>query len=238
MKKAIVIGASSGIGRELSKILSKEGYIVGLVSRRIGLLHELGDSLEGEYIVRRIDITDPEVSMNFLTELIEEMGGVDLVVISSGVGNINENLDWELENESIATNVVGFSAMANVAIKHFMQQKSGHLVGISSVAALRGGKAAPAYNASKAYLSNYLEGLRQKITGLDGSITITEIRPGFVDTAMAKGDGVFWVSSVEKAAKQIYSAIVSKKSCVYVTHRWLLVGWLLKILPEAIYKRL
>jgi len=238
MKKAIVIGASSGIGRELSRILSEEGFIVGLVSRRLILLSELEDSLAGKIFVKKIDITNPEVSMTALTELIKEMGQVELVVISSGVGNINEQLDWELENETIATNVVGFSAMANVAIRHFIQQGSGHLVGISSVAALRGGKEAPAYNASKAYLSNYLEGLRQKVTGLGDSIIITEIRAGFVDTAMAKGDGLFWVSSVEKAARQIYSAIVTKKSCVYVTRRWRLVGWLLNMLPGSIYKRL
>lgn len=238
MKKAIVIGASSGIGKELSKILSVEGYTVGLASRRLGLLREQENSLMGKIFIKQIDITDAKESMNALDELIQEMGHVDLIVISSGVGNINESLDWELENESIVTNVSGFSAMANVAIRHFYNQGSGHLVGISSIAALRGGKNSPAYNASKAYVSNYLEGLRQKVAPFGGSIVVTEIRPGFVDTAMAKGDGLFWVSPVEKAAKQIYLAIVAKKSCVYVTRRWQMIGWLLKLLPNSIYSQL
>jgi len=91
------------------------------------------------------------------------MGGVDLVVISAGTGHLNDGLDWDLENEAIKTNVTGFAVMANVAMKHFVKRGSGHLVGISSIAALRGGRQAPAYNASKAFESNYLEGLRQKV---------------------------------------------------------------------------
>lgn len=238
MKKAIIIGASSGIGKELSRILSENGFAVGIAARRLDLLIELRDLLPGNTVAKQLDVTNPASAMNSFTELIREMDGVDLVVISSGVGEINSQLDWQLESECIATNVVGFSAIANVAIKHFLKEKSGHFVGISSVAALRGGKNAPAYNASKAFVSNYLEGLRQKVTEKGHPITITEIRSGFVDTRMAKGEGLFWVAPVEKAAQQIYQAIGKKKSCVYVTRRWKLIGWLLKLLPDTIYNRL
>ncbi len=148
--------------------------------------------------------------MSAFSELIAEMGGVDLVVFSSGTGDLNKQLDWSLESESITTNVIGFTAIVNVAIKYFLKQKSGHFVGISSLAALRGGKHSPAYNASKAYISNYLEGLRQKISKFSYPITITDIKPGFVDTRMAKGDGLFWVAPAKKAAQQIYQAIVKK----------------------------
>lgn len=238
MKKAVVIGASSGIGKELARRLSREGYSLGLASRRLNLLRELESTLAGEVFVRQMDISDIEGSMATLVKLLEEMGSVDLIVISSGIGNINESLDWEVEHQSIQTNVCGFSAIANVAVKHFVSQGTGHLVGISSVAALRGGKHAPAYNASKAYVSNYLEGLRNKLMSSNGAISVTEIRPGFVDTAMAKGDGLFWVSTVEKAVDQIYSAIVAKKACVYVTRRWRMIGWILQFLPNSLYHRL
>jgi short-subunit dehydrogenase len=151
MKKAIVIGASSGIGRELSKILQKNQYAVGVMARRVHLLEELADN---HVLVEQIDVSEVDSAKNKLKNLIEKMGGVDLVVISAGTGHLNDELDWTLENEVIKTNVTGFTAMANVAIKHFIEKGSGHLVGISSIAALRGGRHAPAYNASKAYESN------------------------------------------------------------------------------------
>lgn len=109
---------------------------------------------------------------------------------------------------------------------------------LTSVAGLRGNKAAPAYNASKSYQINYLEGLRQKAVKLKMDIVVTEIRPGFVDTAMAQGPGLFWVASVEKATEQIWSAIQQKKRVTYVSKRWRLIGGLLKSLPRAIYSRM
>jgi len=119
------------------------------------------------------------------------MGGADLVVISSGIGHLNPSLSWEPEKETADVKVTGFMAMANAAMGHFLEKSSGHLVGISSIAALRGDGDAPAYNSSKAFVSNYLEGLRKKVTKSDASIAITDIQPGFVNTAMAKGEGLF-----------------------------------------------
>jgi len=238
MKKAIVIGGSSGIGRELAKILSENGYIVGIMARRVQLLEELRKDVEGILFVQKIDVANVEVAMETLNEFLKEMGGVDLIVISAGTGDINDSLSWHIENETIKTNVNGFAALINVIMHHFTEKGSGHLVGISSVAALRGGRESPAYNASKAFESNYLEGLRQKVKKSGLPITITDIKPGFVNTAMAKGDGIFWVAEPGKAARQIYHAIKSKKRSVYITRRWLMVAWLIKLLPGFIYDRL
>ena len=187
MKKAIVIGASSGIGRELCKILCRNQYAVGVMARRVHLLDELRNEMGNDVLVGRIDVSDPDAAMDALTKLLEQMGGVELIVISAGTGHLNADLDWSRENEAIKTNVTGFAAVANIAVKHFIANGSGHLVGISSIAALRGGREAPAYNASKAFESNYLEGLRQKVRKLGLPITITDIKPGFVKTAMAQG---------------------------------------------------
>lgn len=238
MNKAIVIGASSGIGRELSKILARNQYTVGVMARRVHLLDELRNEMGNDVLVERIDVTDADAAQEALTRFIEKMGGVDLLVISAGTGHLNPELNWTLENDAIKINVTGFAAVANVAVKHFMGKGSGHLVGISSIAALRGGRESPAYNASKAFESNYLEGLRQKIRKLSLPITITDIRPGFVKTAMAKGDGIFWAADAAKAALQIYDAIKRRKSSTYITRRWRLVAWLLKLLPGSIYERL
>lgn len=237
-KKTIIIGATSGIGKELAKVLSQNNYIVGLAGRRTHLLDELKEGLPNNSSIKYIDVAKSDEAMNQLNDLISEMGDVDLIVISSGVGFINNDLHWSNERETIDVNVSGFTAMANVAMHHFLLKGSGHLVGISSIAALRGNCDAPAYNASKAFVSNYMEGLRKKVTKLGLSITVTDIQPGFVDTAMAKGDGLFWVASPQKAAQQIYNAIESKKKHAYITKRWRLIGWLMKVMPEFIYNRI
>ncbi len=238
MKRAIIIGASSGIGAELAKIMSADGWAVGLTGRRKELLDDLCKGLSGECFPRHMDVSEPEEAMKVLTGLIREMGGMDLIVISAGMGHLNDELDFAKEAETIDVNVTGFTAMTNTAMNYFIKKGGGHLVAISSIAALRGEGTAPAYNASKAFVSNYVQGMRQKAVKLGLPITVTDIQPGFVDTDMAKGEGLFWVQSPQKAAKQIYKAIKKKKKHAYITKRWRLLAWLIKWLPDFIYNRM
>ena len=238
MKRAIIIGASSGIGRELAVILAQNGFSVGLAGRRLHLLDELKNRLPGPACSKQMDIADHAAAMQRLEDLIEEMGGLDLIVISAGIGFINPDLNWLEEKQTIDVNVAGFAAVANVAFRHFVRAGRGHLVGISSIAAIRGSREAPAYNASKAFMSNYLEGLRNRAIKADLPIVVTDVQPGFVDTNMAKGEGLFWVAPPQKAARQIYEAIQRKARRAYVTKRWGLIAWLLKVLPDALYARL
>ena len=120
----------------------------------------------------------------------------------------------------------------------FEQQGHGHLVAITSVGGLRGEPMAPAYSASKAYQINYMEALRKKAFKNGGHIIVTDIRPGLVDTSMAKGEGLFWVMPVEKVASQIIEAICKKKSKAYVTRRWHILAIINKNLPFFLYKRI
>lgn len=230
MKKAIIVGASSGIGKELAVILSKNNYSIGLVGRRVNLLNDIQNSINTKSFVKYMDISKPIEAMDKLNELIIEMDGVDLIVIAAGVGYINPDLNYDMENETIDVNVKGFTAIVNEALKFFMKNGTGHLVGISSVAAITGNDVAPAYNASKAYVSNYLNGIRKKVGKSGLNITITEIQPGFVDTVMAKGNGIFWMSSPVVASSQIFKAIKNRKNHAYVTRRWRIIAWLLKLL--------
>lgn len=238
MQSAVIIGATSGIGRELARILSENNYVVGITGRRTHLLSELQNELPNKSFIKHIDVSIPDKAMSQLKELISGMGGVDLCIISSGVGFISPELQWSLEKEVIDVNVSGFAAMANVAMNHFFQRGSGHLVAISSVAAIRGDGDSPSYNASKAFISNYMEGLRKRTIKLKLPIVVTDIQPGFVATAMAKGDGLFWVAPPQKAALQIFNAIKKKKRHAYITRRWRLIGWLLKVMPGFIYDRI
>ncbi len=236
MKKGIVIGATSGIGKQLAIIMSKDEYEIGVTGRRIELLESLKEELPNKSYIRQMDIVDTKKTIDDLNSLISEMGNVDLIIVSAGIGYENEDLKWDLEKKTIDTNVSGVTAVVNCAMQYFMNRKSGHLVVISSLAGIRGSAICPAYNASKAYISNYLEGLRGKIKRAHLSITITDIKPGLVDTAMAKGEGVFWVMPVEKVSKQIYKAIKKKKIEAVVTKRWRIIGFILKIIPKSFYK--
>lgn len=238
MKKAIVIGATSGIGKEIAKLLVKDGYKVGITGRRNGLLNDLKNESPNSFFAKPFDVTNTKDAIEKLEELTTEIGGIDLLIISSGMGDINESLAFEIEKRTIETNVFGFTCIADWAFNYFEKQKSGHLVAITSIGGLRGSRQAPAYNATKAYQINYLEGLSQKAKKLNQAIFITDVRPGLVATAMAKGEGLFWVMPVEKTAKQIYKAIVGKKKIAYVTKRWRLIAILLKLLPRQIYDRL
>jgi short-subunit dehydrogenase len=238
MKAAIVIGASSGIGRALAKILGSNGYAVGLAGRRLKLLSDLQSELPSPSYIKTLDVSNPAEAIALLRELIAEMKNVDLFVISAGTGFVNPDLSWEWEKRTIDVNVSGFAAVANVAAEHLQARGSGHIVGISSLAAIRGGGESPAYNASKAFVSNYLEGLRHRFGKRKLPIVVTDVQPGFVDTAMAKGDGLFWVASPSMVAQQIFEAIQKRKKHIYVTKRWRVVAWLLKAMPDWIYNRL
>jgi short-subunit dehydrogenase len=238
MKKAVIIGASSGIGRSLAKILSQNGYTVGITARRIELLKELQNELASPTFVRQMDLTKPEEAIDILKGLIREMNGMDIIVINSGVGYTNPRLEWKLEKATIDVNVSGFTAMACAAYEHFRNQKHGHIVGISSIAALTGSSLVPAYNASKAFVSNFLLGIRKNVMRKKLNITVTDIKPGFVDTPMTEeNQGMFWVASSGKAAEQIYHAIKYRKQHAYITRRWRLIGWLFKIIPDKIITR-
>lgn len=237
MKKAIIVGATSGIGNGVAKRLVDKDYIVGITGRRRKLLEKLQSEKPDSYFIKSFDVTDTQGVVEKLNELKAELGGLDLLILSSGTGDLNNDLNFEIEERTINTNVLGFTCVTSWAFNLFEKQKYGHLVAISSVGGIRGSRQAPSYNATKAYQINYLEGLRQKATKLKQPIFVTDIRPGFVDTAMAKGEGQFWVATVEKASRQIVDAIIAKKKIAYVSKRWRLIGTILKWIPRQVYEK-
>lgn len=238
MKKAIVIGATSGIGKALAGLLVENDYQVGITGRRVNLLEEIKATNPNSFFIKPFDIKETQNTFQYLNDLTQELGGLDVLIISSGTGDINEKLDFEIEKRTNDTNVNGFTAIADWTFNFFQEQKHGQLVAISSIAGLRGNHLAPSYSASKAYQINYLESLRIKASKLKLPIFITDIRPGFVNTEMAKGDGLFWVAPVDKAGSQIYNAIIKKKKIAYITTRWGMLAWIMKSLPNWVIEKM
>lgn len=238
MKKVIIIGATSGIGRELAKIYSSNGYKVGITGRRENLLKELKNENPESYIIKSFDISLPDTNVKNLDELVSELGGLDLIVLNSGVGFPNESLVYKLEIDTFKTNITGIAEIAVWSFNYFKNQGFGHIAFVSSIAGIRGGRFNPAYSASKAFQMNYCEGLRAKAKKTKLPIYVTDIRPGFVDTAMAKSPAKFWVAPPQKAAKQIYSALKRRKKNAYITKRWIAIAYIMKLLPKWIFDRI
>jgi short-subunit dehydrogenase len=230
MPTAIILGATSGIGKGLARLLVFNDYRVGISGRRAELLESLKAENPDVFVTKTIDITDTGTLSEKLEALATQLGGCDLFVISSGTGELNAGLNFAMEKSTIDTNIAGFTCAADWAFSFFEKQGSGHLVAITSVGGLRGSRHAPAYNASKAYQINYLEGLRQKAAKIRTPISITDVRPGLVNTDMAKGDGLFWVMPVDKVVSQIFAAIRHKKRVAIVTKRW--------VFAAAVYERM
>ena len=238
MKNAIIFGATSGIGKSLAENLVKDGYNVAITGRRLELLKEIKNQFPEQILIKQNDIQDVDHVEQTFNEIVAEFKTIDLVIQSSGVAFINPKLEWDKEYQSINTNVLGVTKLYVLAYNLFRKQQFGHLVGISSIASIRGNRSAPVYFASKAYQKAYLESLYIKTKSIKtNKVFITEIRPGFVDTDMAFGDAVFWLIPLEKAVKQIYTAINKKKRVAYISKRWRLVAWVLKIAPDWLLKK-
>ena len=237
-KTIIIIGATSGIGRALYENYAADGNLIGIVGRRANLLDELRQEYPDTTVTATADVTKQDEIARAIDALRAELKDIDLAVVCSGTGDINTPLDYAVERPTIDTNVTGWTFVVDTLYNIFEQQGHGHLVAITSAGGLRGESMAPAYSASKAYQINYMEAMRKKAYKSGNHIHITDIRPGLVNTAMAKGEGLFWVMPVEKVANQIITVIHKKKSKAYITKRWHVLAIINKNLPFMLYKRM
>jgi short-subunit dehydrogenase len=230
----LIVGASSGLGRRLAEIYAAGGAKVGVIARRENLLIELQQKFP-----EQISFTAGDMSADgfdiIMRSLIDKIGGVELVILAASVVTPDPLLDKTIALKTVRVNADGFALAAITACKYFEEKGAGHLAGITSIAAVRGNKPAPAYNASKAFQSNLLEGLRIRYRSSHQDIFVTELMPGYVETAMAQSERIFWMSSVEKAARQCKSAIDKKKKRAFITKRWWLIYLVLKFMPIFIY---
>lgn len=272
MKKAIIIGASSGIGREVANLLIDEGWAVGVAARREDKLNELKAKARqlfnltsatdgGQSSVATdhktmfnlasatdggkpsvvesacIDVTSDDAPAQ-LRALINRLGGMDLFFYASGIGKVNLQLQTDIELATVETNVVGFTRMIGAAYHYFAEAGGGHIAAISSIAGTMGLGPAPAYSASKAMQSTYLQAIEQLIYQQKLPIHITDIRPGFVNTALLTGQHYPMMLSPQKVARKIVQAINHKKHVCIIDWKYRLLTLLWRCIPKWLWRRL
>lgn len=229
---AIVVGASSGIGKAIAEQLATAGWKVGLTSRKLENLAETCARFGDQAFAKAIDLDDPEAARAGLGALADQLGGVDLWVLNAGTGILNRDFAWEPERQTIATNVMGFAAMTDVAVHHCIARGEGRIVGISSVAKKRGHPFTASYSGSKAFVSLYLDGVRQYLRRKAPRVSLTEVAPGYIDTPLQQFDEAFWVVDADTAARQIIAAALARRKHAYVPRRWALIAALLSLAPR------
>ncbi|UKK60073.1 SDR family NAD(P)-dependent oxidoreductase [Prevotella communis] len=236
-KKAIIVGASSGIGQEVARLLLADGWHIGVAARREEPLMALKATAPERVEVMTIDVTKEDAGEQLLM-LIERLGGMDLYFHASGIGKQNRTLTEDIELRTMATNAVGFTRMIGTAYRYFAERGNGHIAAISSIAGTKGLGPAPAYSATKALQATYLQALEQQACQRKLNIRFTDIRPGFVDTALLNDDFPYpLMMKPEAVAQDIVQSIYRKRHVRIIDWRYrvLTMGW--RVIPRWLWRR-
>ncbi len=237
-KKVIIIGATSGIGREVALIYIAQGWKVGVAGRREAELEALRSAYPEQVSAQALDVTKEDAPQK-LQALIEQVGGMDVFLLSSGIGKQNPTLETGLELATAATNVEGFIRMTNAAFHYFEQQGHGHLAVISSIAGTKGLGAAPAYSATKGFQNIYMDALDQLARMKKLNIRFTDIRPGFVATPLLNNQKKYpMLMDAPIVALDIVSAIEKKKRVAIIDWKFRLLVGFWRLIPKWIWLRL
>lgn len=235
----IIIGASSGIGYESARIFASLGWKTGVMARREEPLRELASDFPGKIEFRTTDITS-ENSVRDILSFIEELGKTDIVFLTAGTGWANPSLNLEKDLMTVKTDVEGFVRVVDTAYGYFRQHNPhGQIAAISSVAGTKGIGISASYSASKSFNSKYLEALSQ-LSAIDGlHIAVTDIRPGFIRTALLDPSRSYpLLMKPEKAARQIVKAILKRKKIAVIDTRWKIVVAFWRMIPGWLWRKM
>lgn len=236
-KKAIIVGASSGIGMEVAKVLLSDGWQLGIAARREDKLLELKAMAPERIKVMTIDVTQSDAGERLLS-LIDELGGMDLYFHASGIGRQNRNLEADIELRTMETNAVGFTRMIGTAYRYFAQRGEGHIAAITSIAGTKGLGPAPAYSATKALQATYLQALEQQSRQSGLHIRFTDIRPGFVDTALLNGDFKYpMLLQPAAVARDIVGSIYKRRHVRIIDLRYRILTFFWRLIPNWLWRR-
>lgn len=237
MKRAIIIGATSGIGQEVAKLLVKQGWRIGISGRREEALQDFQRIAPQQIEIQPLDVTHEDAPLK-LQKLIEKLGGMDLFFLSSGIGSQNPTLQPEIEINTARTNVEGFIRMTTAAFNYFKTKGGGHIAVISSIAGTKGLGIAPAYSATKRFQNNYIDALAQLARMEHLNIRFTDIRPGFVATDLLKNGNYPMLMQADCVARQIVKALNKKKRMTVIDGRYRILVFFWRLIPRRLWERL
>ncbi|MBQ4916959.1 MAG: SDR family NAD(P)-dependent oxidoreductase [Muribaculaceae bacterium] len=239
MKKIIIVGASSGIGKQVALNFIADGWKVGVAARREEALKELKLQIPAQVEYEVIDITSADATSR-LNALIDKLGGMDIYFHCSGVGHQNTKIDIKVEVDTVRTNALGFTQMSVAAYNYFKDnKKQGQIAVVSSIAGTKGLGVSPSYSATKRYNYIYLDCLEQLSRMQNVNITFTDIRPGFVTTALLDdGQKYPMQMSVEYAAKKIFKAVKRRKRVAVIDWKYSILVLFWKLIPRWLWVRL
>lgn len=243
-QRAIVVGASSGIGEEIARQLAADGVAVALVGRRTAELERVAAVLRAgsgkQVLVATHDVTEASSIAGCFTALVAELGGLDLLVYAAGIHHVPQESEYDLaaDRAQMEVNVLGAMAWTSLAAARFEAARAGTIVGISSIAGERGRRTMPGYTTSKAALSTWLEALRNRVSRY--GVNVVTVKPGFVDTAMTRHlTRKPMMIPVERAAKLILATARRGGSrTAFIPWQWGLIALVLRHIPSSIFRRL
>lgn len=240
--KAIITGATSGIGREVARLLAQDGWQIGIAGRREELLQSLQAEFSKEQVKTAVlDVTDADAPAR-LQALIDELGGMDLYFHSSGIGFQNATLDPDIELRTARTNGEGFVRMITFAFNHFKTHASsgqcGHIAVISSIAGTKGIGVAPAYSATKRFQNTYIEALSQLAHMQHLPVRFTDIRPGFVATDLLRDGNYPLLMDASSVARDIVRALKHRRRIRIIDWRYRLLVFFWRLIPRPLWERL
>lgn len=236
-RRALIVGATSGIGRALAVELHRQGWRIGAAGRRTELLDSLRAELGDDTATGFLDVTSVAAPQQ-LHSLIEALGGADLIVLVAGVGWQNPELDPAIELRTLETNALGFTRMALAAYHYFAGSGGGHLAAVTSIAGTKGIGTAPAYSATKRYQWAYLQALAQQAHTDGLKLSITDIRPGFVTTDLIKGSRFPMQLTPRHAARCIVRALHRRRRIAIIDWHYSLLTALWRLIPNGLWERL
>lgn len=237
-KTAIIVGASSGIGLEVAKLLLTDGWHLGIAARREEPLLALKAQAPERVEVMTIDVTQPDAGER-LQSLIQRLGCMDLYFHASGIGKQNRTLEEDIELRITETNAMGFTRMIVTAYRYFAARGAGHIAAITSIAGTKGLGPSPAYSATKALQSTYLQSLEQQAHQRGLNIYFTDIRPGFVDTALLEDNFPYpMLMRPESVARDTVRSIYKRRHVRVIDYRYRILTFFWRLVPRPIWRRL
>jgi len=234
--KIIIIGATSGLGRGTAEIFANKGHQVGITGRRSEMLEEIANQFSN-IKTAKMDVVQ-EDAIAILENLIQGLGGMDMLLYSSGIGKALLDIDYENENRTNKTNIDGFTKISCFTYHYFKNQGYGHFAVISSVAGYRGLRGAPSYSATKGYQRIFTESLAQTAHHDKVNMKFTTIIPGFVDTDLIKGHKYPLTLSLKKAVRIIAKGLLKQKRYIFVDGKWRLIIFAMRLVPSRIWERM